>query len=243
MKLVQQDVQLEVKDDAEEEMKEEDSSSHMQYLPHGPLFGKNPIRGLICGPSGSGKTCSIFSLLLHPNGLRFENVYLFCRTPNQEKYRFLQRVLEPLAPAIGFYPFGPSPTDGQVVLLRPDENKPRSIVIFDDIITGDYKILREYFAMSRHFALDIFFCTHSYVLVPKNLIRINLNMMLLFKMDTLNVRHVYDDHVQGDMDFGSFKDMCNYCWNHNSFLVLDMESCSNSGRYRMGFDKYILPDV
>lgn len=242
MRFVQQQVHLEVSDDAELD-KQELGDTGTIYLPHGPLFGKNPIRALVCGPSGSGKTCSILSLLLHPNGLRYENVYLFCRTLNQEKYEFLGRVLEPLSPKIGYHTYGPSPVDGQVTLMRPDEIKPRSVVIFDDIITGDYKVLREYFAMSRHFALDIFFCTHSYVLVPKNLIRINLNMLVLFKMDTLNIRHVFDDHVQGDMDFTTFKEICNRCWRKNSFLVVNKEHELEQGRYRMGFDVFILPSV
>lgn len=241
MQFMKQRAKLEVSDEAERE-KEEEGYIDQSYLPHGPLFGKHPIRGLICGPSGSGKSCTILSLLLHPNGLRFENVYLFSRTLNQEKYQFLKRVLEPLAPQIGYYTYGSTMEDGQVELLRPDAIKPHSIVIFDDIITEDYKILREYFAMSRHFALDIFFCTHSYVLVPKNLIRINLTMIVLFKMDVSNLRHIYDDHLQGDLDFDLFKTMCSQCWSKNNFLLVDMDRQMNDGRYRMGFDVYILPE-
>lgn len=242
MRFLKQGVKLEVSDEAERE-KNDAGINNQSYSPHGLLFGKNPIRALICGPSGSGKSCTILSLLLHPNGLRFENVYLFSRTLNQEKYQFLRRVLEPLSPEIGFYAYGASMVDGQVELLRPEAIKPHSIVIFDDIITTDYKILREYFAMSRHFALDIFFCTHSYVLVPKNLIRINLTMIVLFKMDVLNVRHVYDDHIQGDMDFETFKTMCSKCWLKNNFLLVDKDKGINDGRYRMGFDVYILPQI
>lgn len=236
---MKQGVELQVNDAAEAEKQD----CRVTYLPHGPLFGLNPIRGLICGPSGSGKSCTVLSLLLHPNGLRYENVYVFSRTLNQDKYQYLKRVLEPLTPEIGYYEHGSSEVDGQVTLLRPEEIKPHSIVIFDDIITKDYDILREYFAMSRHFAIDIFFCTHSYVLVPKNLIRINLTMIVVYKMDTLNIRHIYDDHVQGDMNFETFKTMCVKCWSQNRFLLFDKDKKINEGRYRMGFDVYILPET
>lgn len=242
MRLLKQGVKLKVSDEAEEERRDE-GLTDQTYLPHGTLFGKNPIRGLICGPSGAGKSCTVLSLLLHPNGLRFENVYVFSRTLNQEKYQYLKRVLESLAPEIGYYPYGTAVDEGQVKLLRPDEIKPHSIVIFDDIITKDYEILREYFAMSRHFVLDLFFCTHSYVLVPKNLIRINLTMIVMFKMDALNIRHIYDDHVQGDMKFDEFKNMCTECWSQNKFLLIDKDKKLNDGRYRMGFDVYILPET
>lgn len=46
---------------------------------HGDLL-PNTIRCLICGPSNCGKTNVLISLLENPNGLRFENVYVFSRT-------------------------------------------------------------------------------------------------------------------------------------------------------------------
>lgn len=53
---------------------------------HGSLL-PNTIRCLICGPSNCGKTNVLISLIEDPNGLRFENVYVFSKTLNQEKYK------------------------------------------------------------------------------------------------------------------------------------------------------------
>nr|CAI5828270.1 unnamed protein product [Callosobruchus analis] len=37
----------------------------------------------------------MISLILHPNGLRFSNGYIYCKSPYQPKYQYLRKVLEP----------------------------------------------------------------------------------------------------------------------------------------------------
>ncbi|BES89644.1 Poxvirus A32 protein [Nesidiocoris tenuis] len=236
MRFVKQGVRLKVCDPVEE--KKESSGKSL----HGVLFGTHRIRALICGPSGSGKTSAVLSLLLHPNGLRYANVYVFSRTLNQGKYEFLQRVLDGLEPGINYFGIGPG-DNGEIEFLPPDQIRPNSIVVFDDLGTGDYEIVRQYFAFSRHFSIDVLFCCHSYVSVPKNLIRINLTMILAFKMDLLNLKHIYDDNsIQTDMSFDEFKNMCTTCWKGggtSNFVLIDRDMPANGGKYRKGFDEYI----
>ena len=50
------------------------------------------IRAVFCGPSNCGKTNSLLALITHPNGLRFENVYVYSKSLNQPKYKFLKEV-------------------------------------------------------------------------------------------------------------------------------------------------------
>lgn len=66
MRFIRQDIKLEV--------------DNIDKLPpkHGPLF-PNSIRALIVGPSGCGKTNFIFTLLVHENGIKFENVYIYSK--------------------------------------------------------------------------------------------------------------------------------------------------------------------
>lgn len=54
---------------------------------HGPLL-PNSIRSLVCGPSGCGKTNVVINLLQSPNGLCFENVYIYSKSLHQPKYRY-----------------------------------------------------------------------------------------------------------------------------------------------------------
>lgn len=79
-----------------------------------------------------------------------------------------------------------------------------------------------------------------YTSIPKQLIRDNANLLILFPQDILNLKHVFDDHISFDMTFQEFKDLCSLGWNDEfGFVVIDKDCEKNKGRYRKGFDKYI----
>nr|CAI5832955.1 unnamed protein product [Callosobruchus analis] len=71
------------------------------FRKHGSLFGGESKRALIVGASGSGKTNIMISLITHPNGLRFSNVYIYCKSPY---HQYLRKVLEPLK-EIGYFEY------------------------------------------------------------------------------------------------------------------------------------------
>ena len=92
----------------------------------------------------------------------------------------------------------------------------------------------------RHSSIDSFYLCQTYSRVPKQLIRDNANLVVVFKQDNMNLRHVYDDHVNTDYTFDDFRRMCSVCWRDRyGFLVIDKDSNMNEGRYRKGFDTYI----
>ena len=53
----------------------------------------NTVRALVCGPSGCGKTNALLTLITHPNGLHFENIYIYSKSLSQSKYQLLQQIL------------------------------------------------------------------------------------------------------------------------------------------------------
>ena len=65
----------------------------------------------------------------------------------------------------------------------------------------------------------------------KHLIRNNTNLLILFKQ-------VYNDHVNTDMSYENFCELCRWQQNYG-FLVIDKDSSSNE-RYRKRFNKYAL---
>lgn len=102
--------------------------------------------------------------------------------------------------------------------------------------------MRNYFSMGRHNSIDSFYLAQSYTRIPKHLLRDNANVIILFRQDELNLKHVYDDHVtSSDMTFGQFKELCATCWNKgpHSFVVVSKEHSLNKGRYRCGLDTFI----
>lgn len=206
-----------------------------QFRKHSVLLGYGCKRGLIVGGSNSGKTNVMISLLSHPNGLRFENVYLYCKTLDQPKYQYLRTLLAPIK-EIGFYEY-----DRSVDILPPPEAKPSSVVIFDDVVCDSQSIISDYFCFGRHRNIDCFYLCQTYSSIPKQLVRDNVNLIVLFKQDITNLKHIFNDHINIDMPFNKFKNLCAECWKDKyGFLVIDKESGVTSGRYRKGFDIYLV---
>ena len=120
--------------------------------------------------------------------------------------------------------------------------EPESIVVFDDIQRDKEhdKNIEQFFSMGRHRGLNCFYLCQTYSKIPKQLVRDNANFIVLFKQDDLNLKHVYNNHVGGDLNFQEFKKLCDDCWKENyGFLVIDKQSPINDGRYRCKFDEYI----
>ncbi|MVN26154.1 hypothetical protein GO639_13515 [Staphylococcus aureus] len=202
---------------------------------HGPLLPSS-VRGLIIGPSNCGKTNAMISLLTHPQGLRFRNVYLYSKSLNQPKYQYLRSVLEPIK-GLGFYTFS-----NNAEIVEPSDAKPNSVFIFDDVICEKQDIIRSYFCMGRHKDVDCFYLAQTYSRVPKQLVRDNTNFIIMFKQDETNLHHIYSDHVSPDVTFKQFQLMCVKCWEDQyGFLVIDKDRKIDEGRYRKGFDSFIYP--
>lgn len=203
---------------------------------HGELL-PDTIRSIICGPSNCGKTNLIVGLLLHEKGLRFLNVYVYSKTLFQPMYMFLEKILN-LVPTVKFQKYHENEE-----ILSPHEAKNNSIIIFDDVACENQNNIRDYFAMGRHKNIDSFYLNQTYSKVPKQLIRDNANLIILFKQDEVNLRHVYDEHVGTDMSWSQFREICAKVWSIPfNYLVINKDCARNSGCYRMGFDTFIVLD-
>ena len=87
---------------------------------HGQLL-PNSIRAVFCGPSNCGKTNALLSLLLHKNGLKFENIYIYSKSLNQPKYELLRDILQSID-KMKFFAFG-----DRDQVISPDEVLPNDI--------------------------------------------------------------------------------------------------------------------
>lgn len=208
--------------------------SEKTFNKHGVLFGGDCKRGLIIGPSGCGKTNIIINLIENLNGLRFENLYIYSKSLNQMKYVYLRKLLKPIK-EIGYFE-----SSNEEDIIVPNNIKPNSIIIFDDVVCCNQSVIRDYFCFGRHQNTDCFYLSQTYSAVPKQLIRDNANLLIIFQQDQTNLKHIYDDHINVDMTFQKFKELCALCWKDKyGFVVVDKDSNINSGRYRKGFDHYI----
>lgn len=226
MKLIKQALSLKVTDFNLE--KYEHSIKHSPLLP-------NSIRCIICGPSNCGKTNVMISMLLDNNGLKFKNVYLYSKTAFQPKYIFLKEVLKRVE-EISIRIFN---TNEEVI--HPNDALRNSIMIFDDVACENQTNIQNYFAMGRHRLIDCFYLSQTYSKVPKQLIRDNVNLLIVFKQDEVNLRHIYDEHVNSDIEWYKFKKLCVLVWKEPyNFLLINKDCHANCGRYRKGFDIFIV---
>lgn len=206
---------------------EKTESKHGKLLP-------NSFRAIICGPSGCGKTNAMMALLYDPNGAKFKNVYVYSKSLYQPKYQLLKEVLSGMK-EVGYFPF----KDNEEI-LSPNDAKPNSIFIFDDVACDGQQKIREYYSMCRHKDIDAAYLCQTYSKVPKQMVRDNCNVIVVFKQDEINLKHIFDEHVSPDMSFDDFKKVCSECWNDRyGTLVIAKDFDLNDGRYRKGFDKYI----
>lgn len=200
---------------------------------HGDLF-PNHCRGIICGPSGCGKTNVMMNLIVNENGVRFENIYIFCKSLYQNKYKLLEIILKPLKNIHTYFFYN------KEEITPPNKARKNSIFIFDDIICDKQEIITSYFAMGRHKNIDVFYLGQTYSKIPKQIIRDNTNLLIIFKQDETNIKHIYDDHVNTDMEYSDFKAICQKCWqDKHDFLLISKECDLLNGRYRKGFDVFI----
>ena len=113
-------------------------------------------------------------------------------------------------------------------------------LIFDDISCERHDNIRNFFSFGRHNNIDTFYLGQTYSRIPKQLVKDNANLVVVFKQDEMNLRHVYNDHVTTDMTFEKFRRLCTLAWKKDhGFLVIDKDSGLNKGRYRVGFDTFI----
>lgn len=231
MRFVKQQMKISVRniDDSINSSGTSKKHRHSDLLP-------NSIRCIIAGPSNCGKTNLLVSMIESEHGLKFENIYIYSKTLEQDKYKYLGDLLSPIK-EIGFHTFSSSDK-----VLSPNQTKKNSIIIFDDVICDkNQENMRNFYCLGRHRNIDCFYLTQTYTRVSKHLIRDNCNFIILFRQDDMNLRHVYNDMgVACDMKFDAFREFCLECWKQKyGFIVIDLDSDVNNGRYRKGFSDYL----
>ena len=101
----------------------------------------------------------------------------------------------------------------------------------------------KYYVRGRHSNVDCFYLSQNYFQLPRQTIRENANFICLFKQDLKNTNHIYNDHVSQDMEKDQFIQLCKKAWDKlHGFLVIDLSSKKENGRYRIGLDNFYFPE-
>jgi DNA polymerase III delta prime subunit len=200
---------------------------HSKLLP-------NIVRSIIVGPSGCGKTNVIIALLQDKNGLKFENVHVFSKSIEQPKYKYIENLFSKIK-GIEYKKFS-----NNTKLQSLDDAKSNTVIIFDDVSSEVQSSMKDYFSRGRHKFINCFYICQSYICIPKNLIRENSNLLIVFKVDKTSMFCIHRDHVNSDMTFEIFSKVCRICWKKDyGFLVINKDCDLNKGRYRSGFHDFL----
>uniref|UniRef100_UPI001C8F977A hypothetical protein n=1 Tax=Klebsiella pneumoniae TaxID=573 RepID=UPI001C8F977A len=97
----------------------------------------------------------------------------------------LEKVLSEV-PEVSFFKF-----DAKDDIMPPSEAKPYSIFIFDDVSCENQCIIKTFFSLGRHNHIDSIYIGQTYSKIPKQLIRDNVNFLIVFKQDDMNLKHIY----------------------------------------------------
>ena len=121
------------------------------------------------------------------------------------------------------------------------ENK--NLMIFDDLLLEKQNKCESYYIRGRHSNVDCFYLSQNYFKLPRQTIRENANFICLFPQDLKNINHIYNDHVGQDMSKEEFRKLCKTAWEKpHGFVVIDLTSKKQNGKYRSNFDTFYIPN-
>ena len=126
---------------------------------------------------------------------------------------------------------------------RAFSSEKKNLVIFDDVMLEKQSNIESYYTRGRHHNIDCFYLTQDFFTIPKRTIRENSNFLCLFPQKKRNLGLIYTDYVGDDMPKDEFLRFCNKCWNRPfGFVVLDLDSVKDKGKYRCGLDEFYIPE-
>lgn len=241
-----------------------------------PLLPSN-IRGLIVGKSNCGKTTLLLNLLLQPDWLDYDHLYVFGKSLHQREYKILRKGLEhglskgqisnifenqddvarKMNPEklIQTYIDQGGTANGNIKanfynecsseIPDPTElnEKEKNLLILDDCLLEKQTKAEAYYTRGRHNNCDTFYISQNYFRLPRQTIRENSNLVILFPQDAKNVTHIHADHCSADMDIKEFKTFCQTVWSARpyNFVTIDLTSGKFNGKYRENFDTFYFP--
>ena len=117
--------------------------------------------------------------------------------------------------------------------IQPLENYENSTVVFDDMLLSKQQSnIDLFFTRGRHNKIDIYYISQSYFHLPKNTIRNNSNINILFKQTLRDIILLFHDIAGLDMNLEEWKQLCRKAWeNDYDYLQIDRFAKIGEGRY------------
>lgn len=175
-----------------------------------------PLRCLILGKSGSGKTTLLWNIITK-YWIPYINLYIFTKSIEQPIYIKLKEVFEKTDNSETHF------FDNCDDIISVDECKANSLVIFDDCLLEKQTKIKEYFVRSRPKNISCIYLSQNFALVDKQVIRTNLNFLVIFKQDKHYTKKIWGEFVGSDKTIKEFVEFCDKCWKEEyGFVSIDL---------------------
>ena len=144
-----------------------------------PFMPSETFRMLVCGNSGCGKTNLLLHMLIKPL-LHYDEIYLYARNLEQEKYKSLIQEMREMTYKFGYEILNVNNSEITPVTEMGNEDN-NKLVIFDDYVCDrNQRQIIDYFIQGRHKNCSVIYLSQSFYKTPKD-IRLNCSHYCLFE--------------------------------------------------------------
>ena len=117
----------------------------------------------------------------------------------------------------------------------------KNVLVLDDVLLGPQNKIEDMYTRGRHNGIDTFYIAQNYFKIPRQTVRENANLIVLFPQDMKNLNHIYNDHCAGDgISCQQFHDFCSGVWRSgkHKYVVLDLTRDADKGKYRINLKQF-----
>lgn len=123
--------------------------------------------------------------------------------------------------------------NADIIDPREVDRTKKNLIIFDDVIGEKQRVCEDYYTRGRHSNIDCFYISQNFFKLPRQTIRENSNLIILFYQDKRSLRFIHEDYAWDDMGFKDFRKLCNNVWGKDyGFLTIDLSKKKNEGKYK-----------
>ena len=161
-----------------------------------PFMPHDIFRMLICGNSGSGKTNLLYHMLIEPL-LHFEEIYLYAKNLEQEKYQKLMNIMNEMSKKVG-YDIMTISYDKIIPIGDMDYEDNQKLVMFDDYVCEKNQgQIVDYFIQGRHKNCSVIYLSQSFYKTPRD-IRLNCSHYCVFEFPSSRERNMISSDLGVD---------------------------------------------
>lgn len=231
------------------------------------IFPSPNLRCLIIGRSNCGKTSLLLKLILE-KFIDYNNLYLYSKSVHQPEYKLLKNAFDKgysQTEIIDLFEKGKGNVDEFLDNLAkkrapkcnieyfedtasvPDPSeidpKKKNLFIFDDIATEkNQNPADSFYTRGRHNNCSSIYLSQNYYILPRQTIRTNSNVLILFQSPITDLQNIHTDYIAGDMPFKEFQELCNETYKiPYGFIVMNKDKHPLEGKYFRNLNEVYIP--